>query len=87
MPDKKDGTPTDEPPKLFPTPPGGRWFWAALVGLLIFNITVSNAFFSPEDPVRVSYTTFLEQIEAGNVEAVRHCCSKPSGRRSPTTIC
>ena len=70
MPDKKDGTPTDEPPKLFPTPPGGRWFWAALVGLLIFNITVSNAFFSPEDPVRVSYTTFLEQIEAGNVEAV-----------------
>ena len=70
MPDKKDGAPTDEPPKLFPTPPGGRWFWAALVGLLIFNITVSNAFFSPEDPVRVSYTTFLEQIEAGNVEAV-----------------
>ena len=70
MPDKDDDRPDDEPPRLFPTPPGGRWFWIALVGLLIFNITVSNAFFESEEPVRISYTTFLDQIDAGNVESV-----------------
>ena len=70
MPDKDDNQQSDEPPRLFPTPPGGRWFWIALVGLLIFNITISNAFFSSEDPIRISYTTFLEQVDAGNVESV-----------------
>ncbi len=70
MPDKEKTSDEDQPPKLFPTPPGGRWFWIALVGLLIFNITVSNAFFGPEEPTRISYTIFIDQVQAGNVESV-----------------
>ena len=70
MPDKDKAPDDDQPPKLFPTPPGGRWFWIALIGLLIFNITVSNAFFGPEEPTRISYTIFIDQVEAGNIESV-----------------
>ena len=80
MPDDDASDSDDKPPRLIPTPPGGRWFWVALVALLIFNITISNAFFSPEEPIRISYTEFLAQVEEGNVESVTSTDQSIQGR-------
>ena len=66
--DRRDGS---QPPRgRLPMPPGSRWLWIILGALLVLNIVVSNALISPEDPIRVSYTTFLEQVENENVESV-----------------
>lgn len=54
----------------FPTPPNARWLWIILAGLLVVNVVVSNALLSPEQPIRISYTKFLEELNAGNVESV-----------------
>ncbi len=54
----------------FPTPPGARWLWIVLAGLLVVNILVSNALLQPEEPIRISYTVFVEQVRNGNVESV-----------------
>ena len=54
----------------FPTPPKVGWIWLVLAGLLVVNIVVSNALLQPEEPIRISYTEFVSQIENGNVESV-----------------
>jgi cell division protease FtsH len=54
----------------FPSPPGARWLWIILAGLLVVNIVVSNALLQPEEPIRISYTDFLEELRSGNVESV-----------------
>ncbi len=50
--------------------PGGRWFLVVLVALFVFNWLISSALLRPEPPIRVPYTLFLEQLDAGNVESV-----------------
>src|SRR5690625_1425550 len=46
-------------------------WWALFLGLLLVNVLVVNLFFpGPEAPVEIPYTTFLEQVDAGNVEAI-----------------
>ena len=59
-----------EPRRLFPTPPGGRWFWLLLVGLLAFNVFISNTLLQPEQRIAISYSDFLDEIEADNVISV-----------------
>ena len=67
-----EGLPEDEP-----TPsswrqrmPGGRWFWVALLLALAINWLVSSWLLSPDAPIRVPYTSFLEELEKGNVESI-----------------
>ena len=63
--------PREQPPSgRLPRPPGARWLWLMLAGLLIVNIVVSNALLNPEEPIRVSYTRFLDEVRADNVESV-----------------
>ena len=56
--------------RLFPTPPGGRWFWILLAGLLAFNVFVSNTLLQPDPRIAISYSDFLDQVDADNVESV-----------------
>jgi cell division protease FtsH len=51
-------------------PPGGRWFWVALAVLAVINLLLSNALLSPAPRIRISYTEFLAQVDAGNVVSV-----------------
>ncbi len=67
---KDEGTGGDEPRRLIPTPPGGRWFWALLIGLLAFNVFISNTLLRPDPRIAVSYSTFLDEIDRDNVESV-----------------
>jgi cell division protease FtsH len=68
MPDKQ-GQPGPQR-RLGAAPPNSRWLWLLLGGLLIVNIVVSNALIRPEDPIRISYTLFLEELAAENVDSV-----------------
>ncbi|HEY5684258.1 MAG TPA: ATP-dependent zinc metalloprotease FtsH [Acidimicrobiia bacterium] len=69
MPKDKQGEP-ERPTRLLPKPPGGRWFWIVLAGLLLVNLLLSNALFGPEPSIRISYTEFLDQVRSGNVVSV-----------------
>jgi cell division protease FtsH len=69
MPKDKEKEP-ERQGRLLPKPPGGRWFWILLGGILLVNILLSNALFGPEPSIRISYTEFVDQVRAGNVEAV-----------------
>ncbi len=60
----------DEPRGWLSRLPGGRWFVPIILGLLVLNWLVSNALLRPDQPIRVPYTQFLEQLDAGNVESV-----------------
>jgi len=70
-----EGTDEREPPPArrgrFPLssirPPGGRWFWWVLIGLLALNWYIQTMV--PEGPRRVDvpYTFFREQVSDGNV--------------------
>jgi cell division protease FtsH len=67
----KDGDSSeDEPRRLFPTPPGGRWFWVVLIGLLAFNVFISNTLLQPDPRIEISYSDFLDEIDRDNVESV-----------------
>jgi len=61
---------TPPPRNFFTNPPGGRWFWILLIGLFVFNLFVSRTLLGPEPRVRISYTEFLTQVDAGNVQSV-----------------
>ncbi len=50
-------------------PPGGRWFWWFLAGVLILNLYVSSVA-SREQRPNVPYTTFRAQVQGGNVSEV-----------------
>ena len=65
--DGEDGKPGR---KLLPTPPGGRWFWALLIGLLAFNVFISNTLLQPEPRIAISYSDFLDEIDDDNVVSV-----------------
>ncbi len=67
-----EGLPDDEERRpLWRSPtPGGRWFWAALLAALVVNWLVSSWVLGPEAAIRIPYTTFLEQLDAGNVDSV-----------------
>ena len=80
-PDTKDGSPGwrvepapdgrgNQPAKL-PMLPRSRALLAFFVGLLILNLLISFLTGAPPDRPRVPYQPFfLEQVEAGNVEAI-----------------
>ena len=55
-----------------PAPSGGSssWFWWALLATLALNWLISAAVLQPPDRTEVSYTFFVEQVEAGNVTAI-----------------
>ncbi len=57
-------------PNLFQNRPGSRWVWMLLLAMLVINVLVTDALFSPEDPIRISYTEFLAELESENVESV-----------------
>jgi cell division protease FtsH len=51
--------------------PGGRWFLLVVLAALVVNWLVSNALLGgPPARIQVSYTTFLEQLDKGNVASV-----------------
>jgi cell division protease FtsH len=70
MPD--DRKPGEEPPRrsLLSRLPGGGWFLVAMIGLLVVNWLVSNAILGPDPRIKISYTLFLEQLDAGNVRSI-----------------
>ncbi|MDX1450163.1 MAG: hypothetical protein R3246_14000, partial [Acidimicrobiia bacterium] len=67
---KDEQSDEDRPQRLFPTPPGGRWFWILLVGLLAFNVFVSNTLLQPDTRIAISYSDFLDEIDRENVVSV-----------------
>ena len=46
------------------------WFWAVFLVLLALNWVITNAVLGPEPSIRVPYTEFIQQLDAGNVESV-----------------
>ena len=50
-------------------PPGGRWFWWFVVGVLVLNLYVSSVSTREQRP-SVPYTTFRSEVQAGNVGEV-----------------
>src|SRR5688572_20786971 len=60
------------PPKRSgPRMPGGRRFWWFLIGLLTLNIILGQLIPSDSDKrLKVPYTFFREQVQAGNVKEV-----------------
>ncbi len=51
-------------------PPGGRRFWWILAGLLAFNVLASVLTGGAPERLEVPYTTFRDQVQAGNVAEV-----------------
>jgi cell division protease FtsH len=43
------------------------WFWWVLLGALVANWLISGALLAPPERVKVSYTFFVQQVDAGNV--------------------
>lgn len=68
--DERPPSETPPPRNFFTNPPGGRWFWILLIGLFVFNLVVSRTLLGPEQRIRISYTEFLTQVDAGNVVSV-----------------
>ncbi len=66
MPDDNEKEPTGWRSRI----PFGRWFWLVFLALLALNWIITNAVFGPEPSIRVPYTEFIEQVDAGNVESV-----------------
>src|SRR3712207_92248 len=72
---RPSGSPPDEPrrassPERQSTmPPRRSWLWFALVLLANF-LLVRFLFPGPEAPVEVPYTSFKEEVRAGNVETI-----------------
>ncbi len=70
MPDRDEGD-RGRPRSWWERLPGGRWFLVVLLALFAINWLVSSALLGDDATrIRVPYTLFLEQVEAGNVEAV-----------------
>ncbi len=68
-----EGLPEEEEkrrPSLRQQMPGGRWFWAVLLGAFLINWLISSWFLSPAAPITLPYTAFLEELDAGNVESI-----------------
>ncbi len=51
-------------------PPGGRWFWLVLIGLLALNWYLGARVAPKNDRVEVPYTFFRSQVEKSNVKEV-----------------
>jgi cell division protease FtsH len=51
-------------------PPGGRAFWLILLALLAVNMLIASLTGGPPERLKVPYTTFREQVAAGNVAEV-----------------
>jgi len=66
MPDGKGKPPTGWRSRI----PFGRWFWLVFFALLAVNWIVTNAVLGPEPAIRVPYTDFITQLDAGNVDSV-----------------
>ena len=62
----QQNTPQPEPPKrIFP-----NWiWWLVFLGLLIWNIF--SLWPAPVPEVTIPYTTFVDQVKAGNVSSVK----------------
>ncbi len=50
--------------------PGGRYFWLVFLGALLINWLISTWVLAPADPISLPYTSFLEELDAGNVESI-----------------
>jgi cell division protease FtsH len=60
----------DQPHILSPL--GNWWFWIFFIGLLVLNIVISNVLFGASQPqqITIPYSTFRQQVLAGNVSQV-----------------
>jgi cell division protease FtsH len=73
--DRPTTNPSDEqrratgPERKRTMPPARSWLWFALILLANF-LLVRFLFPGPEAPVEVPYTSFKEEVRAGNVEAI-----------------
>src|SRR3712207_2015300 len=72
---RSSGSPPDEPrrasgpEKQSTMPPRRSWLWFALI--LLANFLLFRFLFpGPEAPVEVPYTSFKEEVRAGNVETI-----------------
>ena len=65
-------TRTGPTPKAPAMPPfwRSRGFWIYLVVLLVLNYIISTVFLSGPPRITVPYTTFLQQVQAGNIKDV-----------------
>jgi cell division protease FtsH len=46
------------------------WLWVVVLALLALNWVISDSLLSGQPPIHVPYTTFVTQLEAGNVKSV-----------------
>jgi cell division protease FtsH len=53
-----------------PRPPGGSWFWLALLVLLVFNYIAASQFEKQPTRISVPYTVFRSQVDGGNVREI-----------------
>lgn len=70
-----EGAPEREPGKPAPGPwwkrlPGGRLFWLLVLIALALNWIITNSLIGPEPRIRLPYTAFVQQLDAGNVESI-----------------
>ena len=68
MPDDKGED--DGPKSPFGNLPGSRSFWIMALVLLAINFFVSNLLLGPDPRVLVPYTSFIEELEGGNVDSI-----------------
>jgi cell division protease FtsH len=66
--DRQAGGPDSKRP--MPTPPAARWIWLVLGGLLLVNVFVTNILVGTDEPLAISYTEFLAQLDTENLESV-----------------
>src|SRR5436305_4482654 len=70
-PDKPPGGDADKPPtRRFPRAPGGGWFWAVLLVLLVLNWVVASQVPDRTQRIAVPYTIFRGQVAGGNVKDI-----------------
>jgi cell division protease FtsH len=67
VPGRSGDTPKDRPS---PGLPRGPWIWLVALVLLAGNWLLFNVLTGPEERISISYSEFLDQVEAGNVESV-----------------
>jgi cell division protease FtsH len=69
---RSEGTPEggETPQRRGFKPPGGRAFWWILAGLLVLNVLIVQLVPRERGRLDVPYTTFREQVQAGNVSEI-----------------
>jgi cell division protease FtsH len=65
--DRQGGSPTSRPPSRWRPQ---RWFWPALLGLLVLNWVIGSAVLAPTKRLSLPYTTFTAELDRANIAEV-----------------